>query len=149
MGLRPGRSVDTALPVLMGDADLRWRGFECSGADGSAAGVGGHLVGRFCRRAPSPTSGCTDGDAGGFQVGSSGFAPDAGFLLDAPQRPAQPPQRDDLLSLFFVQDIAHSTESKSPSSFNVLPIPIGRFSAVPHWPVLGVPRGESAGLTKF
>jgi hypothetical protein len=25
---------------------------------------------------------------------------------------------------------------------NVLPISIGRFSAVPHWPLLGVPRGS-------
>jgi hypothetical protein len=30
-------------------------------------------------------------------------------LLNAPQRPPQPPQRDDLLFLFFAQDI-HSTE---------------------------------------
>jgi hypothetical protein len=28
-------------------------------------------------------------------------------------------------------------------ALNVLPISIGRFSAVPHWPVLGVPRGRA------
>jgi hypothetical protein len=27
--------------------------------------------------------------------------------FDAPQRPSQPPQRDDLLSLLFAQDVAH------------------------------------------
>jgi hypothetical protein len=34
--------------------------------------------------------------------------------LDAPQRPSQPSQRDDLLFLFFAQDIAHVTERNSP-----------------------------------
>jgi hypothetical protein len=34
--------------------------------------------------------------------------------LNAPQRPSQPPQRDDLLFLFFAQDIAHLTERNSP-----------------------------------
>jgi hypothetical protein len=34
--------------------------------------------------------------------------------LNAPQRPSQPSQRDDLLFLFFAQDIAHVTERNSP-----------------------------------
>src|SRR5579863_2017115 len=34
--------------------------------------------------------------------------------LDAPQRPSQPSQRDDLLFLFFAQDIAHVTERNAP-----------------------------------
>src|SRR5271157_847921 len=62
--------------------------------------------------------------------------------LDAPQRPSQPPQRDDLLFLFFAQDIAHVTErnlsANSMSRFSYL---VGRFSGVHLWPVLGVPRG--------
>jgi hypothetical protein len=35
-------------------------------------------------------------------------------LLNAPQRPSQPSQRDDLLFLFFAQDIAHVTECNAP-----------------------------------
>jgi hypothetical protein len=65
--------------------------------------------------------------------------------LDAPQRPSQPSQRDDLLFLFFAQDIAHVTERNlsacSMSRFSYL---IGRFSGVHVWPVLGVPRGDKA-----
>ena len=80
----------------------------------AARRVGGHLIGRFCRYAPSPTAGSPNGDSGGFQVSSRGFPANARFLLDAPQRPAQPPQRDDLLSFLFVQDIAHPTENMSP-----------------------------------
>jgi hypothetical protein len=34
--------------------------------------------------------------------------------LNAPLRPSQPSQRDDLLFLFFAQDIAHVTERNSP-----------------------------------
>jgi hypothetical protein len=34
--------------------------------------------------------------------------------LNAPQRPSQPSQRDDLLFLLFAQDIAHLTERNSP-----------------------------------
>src|ERR1700730_12800791 len=34
--------------------------------------------------------------------------------LNAPQRPSQSPQRDDLLFLFFAQDIAHLTKRNSP-----------------------------------
>jgi hypothetical protein len=73
----------------------------------SGSGVGGHLVGRFFRRAPPPTAGSPNGDSGGLQVSSRRFSPNARFLLDAPQRPTQPTQRDDLLSFLFVQDIAH------------------------------------------
>jgi hypothetical protein len=32
---------------------------------------------------------------------------------------------------------------------NVLPISIGRFSAVPHWPLLGVPRGMGEMFALF
>src|SRR5579863_8901956 len=35
-----------------------------------------------------------------------------------------------------------SMEGNPSVVLNVLPISIGRFSAVPHWPVLGVPRGD-------
>ena len=69
--------------------------------------VGGHPIGRFCRCPSSPTAGSSNGNSGCFEVGSRGFPANACFVLDAPQRPAQPPQRDDLLSLLFAQDIAH------------------------------------------
>ena len=39
-------------------------------------------------------------------------------LLDAPQRPAQAAQRDDLLFLLFAQDIAHSDEGYSSRSMS-------------------------------
>ena len=41
------------------------------------------------------------------QVVADGFATDTGGAFNAPQCPSQPSQRDDLLLLFFVQDIAH------------------------------------------
>ena len=96
-----------------------------------SARVGGHLVGRFCRRPAAPTARRPDGDAGGLQVGAGGFPADAGFLLDAPQRPAQPPQRDDLLSLLFAQDIAHVDGGYPSVAVNVLP----QF----RWPVFSCP----------
>ena len=72
------------------------------------AKVGGHLVGRFCRRSPSPTArAVAPAIPAAFRYAAGRFAANAGLLLDAPQRPAQPPQRDDLLFLFFAQDIAH------------------------------------------
>ncbi len=46
--------------------------------------VGGHLIGRFCWRAPTPTSRCTDRHTRSFQIGTNGLSPDAGLLLDAP-----------------------------------------------------------------
>jgi hypothetical protein len=69
--------------------------------------VGGHLNGRFCRRLPSPPARGPGFDSGGPQVGRRGLAAHTGGPLDMPQRPTQPPQGDDLLLLFFAQDIAH------------------------------------------
>ncbi len=68
---------------------------------GNEPGLGGHLIGRFRRRLPSPPAWWPHGDSGGLQTSGRGFP------LDAPQRPAQPPQGDDLLPLLFAQDIAH------------------------------------------
>jgi hypothetical protein len=62
-----------------------------------------------------------------------------GGLLNTPQRPSQSPQRNDLLFLFFAQDI-HSTEGKPHVIVNVLAsVPlagfqvtlIGRFWVIP------------------
>ena len=109
--------------------------------------IGGHLYGRFCR-IPSPPACRTHCDSSGPQIGSGRFAANVCRSLDAPQRPPQPPQRDDLLFLFFAQDIAHVTERNSPpvsmSCFSYL---VGRFSGVHRWPVLGVPRGDAHPVT--
>ena len=58
--------------------------------------------------------------------------------LNAPQRPSQPPQRDDLLFLFFAQDIAHVTERNLSVQFNV-PIQLSR------WPVFRCPHMAGFG----
>ena len=91
---------------------------------------------------PAPTSRWPDGDSRRFEVGSRRLPANTRFLLDAPQRPSQPSQRDDLLPFFFAQDIAHSMEGMPPSISMSCPLSIGRFSSVPHWPVLGVPRSH-------
>src|ERR1019366_2809692 len=49
------------------------------------------------------------------QIGGRRFPADARGLLNAPQRPSQPPQRDDLLFLLLVQDVAHIDAGYSPS----------------------------------
>jgi len=85
------------------------------------AKVGDHLIGRFCRRLPSPTAGRPKSDLGGFQIGGRRLTTNAGILLDSPQRPAQPPQSDDLLFLFFVQDVTHIAKGIGPRvGINVL-----------------------------
>ena len=77
------------------------------------------LAGFAGARRPHPP-GARTGDAGGLQISPRRFPPNACFLLDAPQRPAQPSQRDDLLSLFFAQDIAHVDGGYPSAGFNVL-----------------------------
>ena len=97
---------------------------------GRAPGVGGHLYGRICRGVAPPAGG-PHGEPGSLQVGAGGLAPHARGLLDAPERPAQPPKCQNLLSLVVAQDIAHAGErDHSPSRrVNVL-------SAYSLWPVL-------------
>ena len=71
--------------------------------------VGGHLRrnGRVCRSsartAPAPHH-----QASGLQVAAGRLAPDPGRPLDAPQRPAEASQGEDLLSFVFSQDVAHA-----------------------------------------
>jgi len=76
------------------------------------AKVGGHLVGRFCHPA-TPAARWPYRDSCRFQISGGSLAPDVDRSLDAPQRPAQLPQRNDLLFLLFAQDI-HSTEGNPP-----------------------------------
>ena len=104
--------------------------------------VGGHLYGRFCR-IPSPPARRTHRDSRSPEICTGSFAANVRRSLNAPQRPSQPPQRDDLLFLFFAQDIAHVTERNLPaSSMSRFSYLVGRFSGVHGWPVLGVPRGH-------
>ena len=68
-----------------------------------------------------PAAGRSQSDPGGLQVGGRRFATNAGIPLDSPQRPAHPPQGDDLLFLFFFQDVTHIAEGNRPRlGINVL-----------------------------
>jgi hypothetical protein len=49
--------------------------------------LGGHLMGRFCRPPPPPTTRWSQGDSGGSQVSGCGFPTDTGCFLDPSQRP--------------------------------------------------------------
>src|SRR5258708_970190 len=105
--------------------------------------VGGHLYGRFCRF-PTPPACWAHRDSRSPEIGSDRFAANMCRSLDAPPRPSQPSQPDDLLFLFFAQGIAHVTERNlSASSMSRFSYLIGRFSGVHVWPVLGVPRGRN------
>src|SRR5439155_6311734 len=46
-------------------------------------------------------------DAGGFQIATDRLATNRDGLLDAPKRPPEPSEREDLLLLGIVQDVAH------------------------------------------
>jgi hypothetical protein len=75
-------------------------GFEPAGAESGDTSLAGFAGGRRPPRARKP-----DSNARGFQIGRRRLSPNFGFFLDAPQRPAQSPQRNDLLLFLFVQDI--------------------------------------------
>jgi hypothetical protein len=107
------------------------------------SGVGGHLSGRICQ-------------VGGHLTGPFWRRPadrrspsrraDAGRLLDAAERPAEPPQSENLLPFVVSQDVGHadgeSTLSAVASTSWGSGYLSGRFSGVDDWPVLGVHRGE-------
>ena len=107
--------------------------------------VGGHLYGRFCRRGriPAPTARRPHRNPRRLQVAAGRFPPDPRRSFNPPQRPAQPPQGNHLLFLFFAQDIAHVDGGYSPSgSMSWLSYLVGRFSGDHLWPVLGGHRGR-------
>src|SRR5438067_6992248 len=55
-------------------------------------------------------------DAGGFQIATDRLATNRDGLLDAPKRPPEPSEREDLLLLGIVQDVAHvSDRTRVPS----------------------------------
>src|SRR5260221_14676818 len=49
-------------------------------------------------------------DPGGFQVATDRLATDRERLLDAPKRPSEPSERQNLLLLVVVQDVAHDSD---------------------------------------
>src|SRR6266545_1443265 len=70
------------------------------------AGVGGHLTGRLWQGSAAP--GRADCDPGGLEIGARRLATDAGRLFDTPERPAQPPQGQNLLLSVVSQDVGHA-----------------------------------------
>ena len=129
-GFDAPESVDTS-PVMAG--------FDAESVDtsGVVAGFGGQTA------AVRPTA---HRNAGRFQIAAGRLPTDAGGRLDPPKRPAQAPQRDDLLLFLVVQDVAHAGEGPwAPRRRQRLGryVVSGRFSGVHQWPVLGVHRGQA------
>src|SRR5882724_1039335 len=114
-----------------GRAPWGWRRVQRGGDPRhKGSGVGGHLFGRICQWV-APPSRWPHGKPGGLEVGAGGLAPHPRRLLDAPERPAQSPKCQNLLSLVVAQDVGHAGERDHSSSrrVNVL-------SAYSLWPVL-------------
>ena len=111
-------------------ASRRWgRGQRVRDPRRKGLGVGGHLTGRIWGRQPSVPRIAHD-DPGGLEVGAGGLAPHARRLLDAPQRPAQPPKCQNFPSFLVAQDVGHAGGGTT-----VLP-PRQRLGVLlPHWPV--------------
>ena len=72
-------------------------------------GVGGHLPrgGRFWRPVGRTAAAASHGYASGLHVGADRLSTDTSGRFDAPERPPQASQGDDLLLVLVVQDIAH------------------------------------------
>ena len=125
--------VDSDLGVDLG----RW-------CRGGIARVGRHPLrrGRFCRRLPAARR--ADRHVRRLEVRARRLPTHAGGLLDPAERPAQPPQRNHLLSFLGTQDIAHPNGGPAARRLRQrlgTRRRDGRFSGVDHWPVLGVDRG--------
>jgi hypothetical protein len=78
-----------------------------------------------------------------IEVGSSRFSANAGFLPFPAQRPTQPARCDDSASFCSFKNCSHRRRviPAVPSMFCLSFV--GRFSAVPQWPVLSVLEGRS------
>jgi hypothetical protein len=72
-------------------------------------GVGGHPLrgGRFWRPLSGSPSRAPHRDPGRAQIRARRFSTDTSLFLDAPQRPAQPPQRQYLMLLLVAQNVGH------------------------------------------
>jgi len=103
------------------------------------SGVGGHPVGRICRRA-APPPGRPHGEPGRLEVGAGGLAPHTRRLLDPPKRPAQPPKCQNFLSFVVAQDVGHAGERDHTPARRVKVL-----SAYPLWPGLRCPSMAGFG----
>jgi hypothetical protein len=84
-----------------------------------SAKVGDHLIGRFCGCSPTPSAGRPNRNPGRPQIAADRLPPNMYSGFNAPQRPSQSPQCDDLLSLSLAQDIAHVDGGYSSRQDNV------------------------------
>jgi len=108
----------------------------------ACVGPGGHLIGRFCRRPPSPRTRRTHADTGRFQIGASRFSP-------APRSPARcaataiPVAPGLLVVVVSLRSRRCSCRQKlqplMSESTSQTPTLVGRFSGDPHRPLLGDP----------
>ena len=95
--------------------------------------VGGHRTGRFWRW-PGPAR-PADRDPSRLEIGARRLATDSRRLFNAAERPAQPPQSENLLLSVVPQDVGHS--GGRPQG----PLPRQRPGAsLPHWPGFRCPR---------
>ena len=109
--------------------------------------VGGHRRrnGRSCRTSGRPAV-APDHHARGLQIAADRLAPDPGRSLDALERPAEAPQRQDLLSFLFGQDVARAGQEHAVPDRRQRPGPLsesGRFFRCPSMAGLGVRRGTA------
>ena len=78
-------------------------------------------------------------DTSGLQIGAGRLATDRGRLLDAPQRPTESPQRQNLLLFGVAQDIAHGGERTCVSRRRQ------RLGCYARWPVFRCPSMAGFG----
>jgi hypothetical protein len=79
-------------------------------------------------------------DAGGSQVAADGLATDRKRLLDAPKRPPEPTEGEDLLLFGVVRDVAHASgRTRVPSRRQ-------RLDRYREWPVLPVDQSPVLGV---
>src|SRR5439155_14346924 len=72
----------------------------------------------------------THRDPGCFQISAWRFSTHTSGLLNAPKRPAEPSQCDDLLFLFFVQDIAHAGGAYPAASMSRTSLSLAGFQLI-------------------
>ena len=106
----------------------------------AASGLGGHLVGRFCRRSPSPRH-PADAPRSRPLSGRHRRFPDAPRSLARCAASGHPSRPSAMTCCFFssLKTLLMPTEATClpPESMSRALILVGRFSGDPHWPVLG------------
>lgn len=128
-----GVSIHRSPRILLFLAGLASTGCGARAGYENRVRVGGRFVGPFCRRQTPPAAWRPDRDADRLQIspGSLSATADPCFLLDASQRPAQPPQRVNVATFLFAHDIAHVDRGYTPSPSMSSVNSVGRLSADP------------------